>query len=37
LQERITAAVPGKTKAECMKRFKELKVIFAQKSKGAPG
>lgn len=26
--ERISAAVPGKTKSQCFKRFKELKEVF---------
>lgn len=32
--ERISAVVPGKSKAACFKRFKELKEVFKAKKSG---
>jgi DnaJ family protein C protein 2 len=32
--ERISAVVPGKSKAACFKRFKELKEVFKAKKAG---
>jgi DnaJ family protein C protein 2 len=32
--ERISALVPGKTKAQCFKRFKELREVFRTKKGG---
>ena len=33
--EKISALVPGRTKAQCMRRFKELKEGFKARKKGA--
>jgi DnaJ family protein C protein 2 len=34
--ERIAGVVPGKGKAACFKRFKELRDVFRAKKDGAP-
>ena len=33
--ERIAAAVPGKTRAACMKRYKEIQAAFRAKKQAA--
>lgn len=35
--DRVAGAVPGKTKAQCFRRFKELREVFKAKKGGAGG